>query len=181
MEKLKYDPVTKENRNIAFSIQKTLWPDDPDYYYFVEKSENNKVDNVAFLVRLGKEYIGITGVEVDDDPESIWLGWFGILEPFRRNGYGKQILLDTIEYCRRLNKYEYFRLDTTYWKNRPALYLYDEVMTFKESYTKEDSENIKHNYLIYTYSFHGKKKLWNNRYLGLNTYYEKCKEKTPKF
>lgn len=71
MEKLKYDPVTKENRNIAFSVQKTLWPDDPDYYYFVEKSENNKVDNVAFLVRLGKEYIGITGVEVDDDPESI--------------------------------------------------------------------------------------------------------------
>lgn len=50
MEKLKYDPVTKENRNIAFSVQKALWPDDPDYYYFVEKSENNKVDNVAFLV-----------------------------------------------------------------------------------------------------------------------------------
>lgn len=175
MRTLKYELVTKENMDIAFSIQKALWPSDPDYNYFVDKVKNYKVNNAAFLVKLGKESIGITGVEMNKDPESIWLGWFGILESYRRNGYGKQILLDTIEYCKRLNQYEYFRLDTTYWKNRPALYLYDEVMTFKEKYTKEDTENIKHNYLIYTYSFHGKKKLWNNRYLGLSTYYEQCK------
>ena len=50
--------------------------------------------------------------------------------------------------------------------------LYDSVMTFKEEYTIEDTDDIKYNCWIYTYSLKVKRKLWNNRFLGLSQYYK---------
>lgn len=38
-----------------------------------------------------------------------------VLPEYRRKGYGKKVLLDTIHYCKKLNKYNYFRVDTTYY------------------------------------------------------------------
>ena len=93
----------------------------------------------------------------------------------RQKGFGKKILLDTIEYCKKLNKYEYLRLDTTYWEGRPAILLYDKVMTFKEKYTIEDKETS-NNWWIYTYSLKGKKEFWNNKYLDLSNYYDEIKQ-----
>lgn len=92
----------------------------------------------------------------------------------RRKGYGKKVLLDTIEYCKKLNKYDYFRLDTTYYENRPALILYDQVMQLREDYTIEDAVDYKNHFIIYSYSLGDKLEPWNNRYLGLRDYYDKC-------
>ena len=170
---LKYEIVTTENIDIAFEIQKELWPEEPDYNNFLTKSQNYRDYKVSFIVYKDNLPIGITGVFVEEiDKETIWLDWYGILPKYRNNGYGKQILLDTINYCKSLNKYEYLRLDTTFWEGRPAIYLYDEVMTFKEKYTAEDEEKS-HNWYIYTYSLNGKKEPWGNRYLGLCEYYNK--------
>ena len=58
--------------------------------------------------------------------------------------------------CKNLKKYEYFRLDTTYYENRPALYLYDAVMDLREDYTTEDTDTIKNNFIIYTYGLNKK-------------------------
>ncbi len=85
------------------------------------------------------------------------------------------MLLDTIKYCKDLNKFEAFRLETTYYENRPALFLYDKVMHMKEDYTIEDTDTIKNNTIIYSYSLNGKLKLWNNKYLGLREYYDNLK------
>lgn len=74
-----------------------------------------------------------------------------------------------------MNRYATFRIETTYYENRPALFLYDKVMQLKENYTIEDTETIKSNTIIYSYSLNGKLDLWNNRYLGLIEYYDKCK------
>lgn len=172
---MEYKRITQENFWIAYQIQKVIWPEEPDLQNFIDKSQSIVDDNVSFLVFIDDKVIGITGIYTEDiDDESIWLDWYGVLPEFRGKGYGEKILLDTIEYCRKLKKYNYLRLDTTYLEGRPAINLYDKIMTFKEKYTIEDND-IPNNWLIYTYSFNGDKKLWNNKYLGLSEYYENCK------
>lgn len=48
-------------------------------------------------------------------------------------------------------------------------------MNLKEEYTKEDTPDLKNQFLIYTYVLKGKAEPWNNRYLGLRKYYDNCK------
>lgn len=174
---LKYIPVDLNNLEIAYKIQKEQWPDDPDYNDLYDKAINTKDNNIEFLVYNDDILIGITGVgEEENCNDSIWLDWFTILPQYRRNGFGKKVLLDTIEYCKKLNKYKYFRLDTTYYENRPALFLYDKIMDLREDYTIEDTEECKNDYLIYTKGLNCKPEFWNNRYLGLNEYYDTCND-----
>lgn len=174
-KQIKYQKVNKENFQTAYNIQKQIWEDEPDYENFKNKSQSNADDNISWIVSYNDLPIGITGVFTEDfDKKTIWLDWYGVLPEYRNKGFGKKILLDTIDYCKKLNKYEYLRLDTTYWDGRPAISLYDKVMSFKEKYTIEDKEKS-HNWWIYTYSLKGKKELWNNRYIGLSRYYDKCK------
>ncbi len=85
-------------------------------------------------------------------------GCFTVLPQYRRIGYGKKVLLDTIEYCKIL-KNEVFRVETTYYENKPALFLHDKVMEMKEEYTIEDIDTRKNNTLIYSYSLNGKLEL----------------------
>ncbi len=173
---LKYETINLENLEIAYNIQKDIWPNTPDYEDLYDKATNTKDDNCFFLVYNENELIGITGVDVFREyPETIWLDWFAILPQHRKKGYGKKVLLDTIQYCKNLNRYDVFRVETTYYESRPALFLYDKVMQLKENYTIEDTETIKNNTIIYSYSLNGKLDLWNNRYLGLSEYYDKCK------
>lgn len=173
---LKYEILNLKNLDTAFKIQKETWPNDPDYEDLYDKAVNTKDDNCFFLVYDENNLIGITGVGVNREyPKTIWLDWFTILPEHRRKGYGKKVLLDTIQYCKKLNRYDDFRIDTTYYEGRPALYLYDEVMQMKEKYTIEDTENLKSNTIIYSYSLNGKLELWNNKYLGLNEYYDRLK------
>lgn len=173
---LRYIPVDLNNLDIAYKIQKEQWPDDPDYNDLYDKATNTADDNVEFLVYNGFDLIGITGVDfINEYKDSIWLNWFTILPKYRRNGFGKKVLIDTIEYCKGLNKFKNFRLDTTYYKDRPALFLYDKIMQLKENYTIEDTNEYKNNFLIYTYGLNGKPEPWNNRYLGLKEYYDTCR------
>lgn len=94
------------------------------------------------------------------------------LPEYRRKGYGKKVLLDTIQYCKELKRYDVFRVETTYYESKPAIFLYDKVMQMKENYTIEDTDTIKNHTIIYSYSLNGKLELWNNRYLGLKEYYD---------
>lgn len=175
IEQIKYFKVNKDNFEIAYDIQKQIWKDEPDYENFKNKSQSNDISNISWIILYNNEPIGISGVYTEDfDKETIWLDWYGVLPKYRNKGFGKKILLDTIDYCKKLNKYEYLRLDTTYWEERPAIYLYDSVMTFKEKYTVEDID-FSHNWWIYTYSLNGKQEFWNNRYIGLSEHYDKLK------
>lgn len=166
---MRYEEINFDNIELAFNIQKHIWPKDPDYESFYDKVINKSDDNISWLVYIDDNIIGITGIYTEEiDKDSIWLEWFTILPKYRRKGYGEKVLLDTINYCKNLNRYKYFRLHTTYYKDRPALFLYDKIMDFKEKYTVEDTIDVENNYLIYTYILTGKKKFWANRYLGIN-------------
>lgn len=169
---LTYVQIDKDTLDIAYNIQKEIFPDDPDYDDLYDKAINSLDDNCFFIVYFKNDLIGITGVDVYREyPDTIWLDWFGILPKYRRNGFGEEVLLDTIEYCKKLNKYKSFRVETTYYENRPAVFLYDKVMKIKEEYTIEDTKDKKRHTLIYTYPLIGEVELWNNRYLGLGDYY----------
>lgn len=175
---LKYVKVDKNNIDIAFNIQKEIWPSSPDYENFLRKINLNKQEESSFIVFYDDIPIGITGTYVESiDDETIWLDWYGVLKKYRGKGFGKDILEDTINYCTNLNNYNYLRLDTTFWKGRPAINLYDIIMDLKEEYTVEDTETKKYNTIIYTYNLKKTNytKPWNNKFLGLNEYYENCK------
>lgn len=175
---LTYVPLSLDNFDIAYKIQTETWPKDPDYNDLYDKAVNTKDDNIIFLVYDKNNLIGITGVDVFREyPDTIWLDWFTILEKYRKKGYGTKVLLDTINYCKQLKKYDAFRVEVTYYKKRPAIYLYNKIMQVKEEYTVEDTKSNKTNTLIYSYSLNGKLKLWNNRYLGLREYYDSIKNK----
>ena len=170
---LNYIPINLDNIGLAYKIQKETWPDDPDYDDLYDKATNPLDDNCFFIVYDKSELIGITGVDVFRQyPEDIWLDWFTVLPKYRRKGYGEKILLDTINYCKSLNRYKNFRIEVTYQENRPALFLYDNVMEIKEDYTAEDTEDYKTQTLIYTYHLNGNLELWDNKYLGLREYYK---------
>ncbi len=171
---LTYKIVDLNNLNTAYEIQMNTWPDDKDYNDLYDKAINTKDDNCMFLVYDKDILVGLTGVDVFEEyPDTIWLDWFTVLEKYRRKGYGEKILLDTIKYCKDLTKYSAFRVETTYYENRPALFLYDKVMQIKEDYTIEDTANKKNNTIIYSYGLKGKVQSWNNRFLGLREYYDK--------
>lgn len=173
---LKYIIVNSNNLEIAFKIQKETWPDAVDYDDLQDKAVNTKNDNCIFLVYDKEKLIGITGVDVYRQyPESAWLDWLVILPEYRKRGYGEKVLLDTIQYCKKLNKFDAFRIEVTYYENRPALFLYDKVMQLREEYTIEDTDIIKRNTIIYSYSLNGKLEAWNNKYLGLTEYYNNLK------
>lgn len=169
---LTYIKLNRDTIDIAFNIQKSIWPKDPDYKDLCDKATNSSDNNCFFLVYDKQKLVGITGVDVFKEyPDTIWLDWFAILPQYRKKGYGKRVLLDTINYCKSLRRYKSFRVETTYYKNRPALFLYDKVMHYKERYTIEDTEDNKTQTLIYTYVLSGKLEPWNNKYLGLKEYY----------
>ncbi len=170
---LTYVKIDKDTVDIAFDIQKSIWPKDLDYNDLYDKAINTLDDNCFFLVYDKEKLIGITGVDVFREyPDTIWLDWFAILPQFRKRGYGEKVLLDTINYCRHLGRFKSFRVETTYYENRPALFLYDKVMHYKEYYTIEDTSDNKMKTLIYTYVLNGTLELWNNKYLGLREYYD---------
>ncbi len=178
MEKLKYVKVDLNNIDLAFNIQKNEWPNDQDYENFVETARFGDEKNVNFIVYLKDKPIGITGVYTEDlDPKSMWLNWYCILPEYRGKGYGKQILFDTISYCKSFDDIDYFRIDTSFNIKRASSNLYLKVMDFVEKYTAEDDENyVSGNYIC-------SKKLkenidyvpWNNRNLHLREYYNNTK------
>lgn len=171
-KEIRYIQLTNENLEIAYNIQKEQWDDFPDKQNFINKANNPQKDYISFIAYYNDMPIGITGVYTEPiDKDSIWLDWFCVVPEYRKMGFGEQILVDTIEYAREIGKFLYFRVETNYWKGRPAVVLYDKVMSVKELYTAEN-KNADKPTLIYTYNFTDKCELWNNRYLGLNEYYD---------
>ena len=173
---LTYQVVTPDNLQLALDVQHRIWPKKGvDEDYLRKPLEPEDKGNVSWLIYSGADVVGLTGVFTfdKDEPgydggESIWLDWFAILPEFRGRQFGKQALLDVIEYCRALGKYHFFRVDTTFYPGRPAVGLYDQVMSLRENYTAEDTPEKTQNYLIYTYSLDGTPiKPWENQFLDL--------------
>lgn len=161
--------VQKNNLEIAYQIQKKIFPDSPDALHMKMSVLENVPHFKFWIVYLDNSPIGISGIyTVNSDSESIWLNWFGILPCFRRQGFGKKMLLKTIEKCLELKCFRYFRLHTSQYYNPNALPLYNEVMDIKEIYNNESDENFNNTALVYSLSLDGTPvPLWDNRYMEI--------------
>lgn len=172
-KKIKYVKVNLDNINIAYSIQKNEWPNDMDYETFEHNALKGNDKNINFIAYYQGKPIGITGVyEENIDNSSLWLDWYCLSKEYRGKGLGKQILLDTIEYCKQFEDIEFFRVESNLRIDRESTNLYLKVMDFIEKYTIEDV-NKNQGYYICTKCLKPNAKYvpWNNRYLGLNEHY----------
>ena len=177
---LNYKKIEKNNLIEATKIQRQIFPHNSAYYDYLK--DFNNVENLRehYIVYDENEIIGITGVYMEgacNEVEDIWLGWYGVLPNKRRKGYGKQILMDTLNKANEFsNKYSnllYFRLYTSYTLFPEAQFLYTKVMDEKEKYTNKSDYTYDNSVLIYSKKLKNIEiKSWNNRFLNLKQSYE---------
>lgn len=171
---LKYVPVTNNNLTLASKIQFEIFPNESAIEHFLYTINNEIEYNKYFLVYNDNIIIGITGIysnENIDETNSLWLGWFGVLERYRSKGYGKKILCDTIDMATKLSKkypIKFFRLYTSERDDKLAICLYNKIMDTKEYYNNKEDINYDNTCLIYTKSLNNNEiELWNNKFLNL--------------
>lgn len=84
--------VTADNLAYAVEIQSELFPGESGRANF-EDSLAPGAGYAYFLLREGGACVGIIGLYTyPEDPDSAWLGWFGIREGYRRQGLGARAL-----------------------------------------------------------------------------------------
>lgn len=174
---LKFVDVTMENIILATETEMKFWPDSCAFNSYYRAYQNGKP---YWLIYDNNELIGISGLydyfELGE-PETAWLGWFGVLDKYRSCGYGKKILLETIKRakemgCKKLRLYSSKREDLC----PNAVPFYTKISSlfngFVEDYTLEQPEMQR---IVVSFSLDGSPiSKWNNRNLYLND--DKCDE-----
>ena len=185
---LKYVEIINDNIEFATKVQMRIFPNESAYEHFKFTIERNLEYEKYFLVYDGDIVIGVTGLYSNEDifeTNSLWLGWFGVLEEYRSKGYGKQILTDTIEMSKKLAKkypIKYFRLYTSERDDKIAQPLYEKVMDIKEYYNNPDDINYDGTCLIYTKSLDDEKPTyWNDKFLNLKTIVEEEEKSNERY
>ena len=133
---LQLHPITLDNVFLALDafhrIFTWLTPD-TDPYTGILHGEMPELHARYYLVYDDETPVGITGAyQVPEDPESAFLGWFGVLPEMRRNHYGSKILRLHEEELVRLG-YKYSRLYTEAVNNDATCAFYE-----RNGYTRED-------------------------------------------
>ena len=167
---LHFVPVTKDNIILATEIEMKFWSNSCAYNSYLNAYNKGKP---YWLVYKDDEIVGISGIY--DYPElgeknTAWLGWFGVLEKFRGLGYGKEILLKTLDIAKEQG-YSILRL---YSSKRTdlcpnAVPFYNKISSqfngFVEDYTLEQLEMQR---IVVSFSLNGQQiSKWNNRNLFL--------------
>lgn len=146
---LQFHLVTKENVNIAIQTQEKIFPKESGYWNIQSAvnpqlikelygKESSRKTNSYWICTFQKIPIGITGIySYREYPKDAWCGWFGVLSSYRGQGYGKKILLWTMERAKK-SRFRYFRLYTDPNENKIAIHLYERLSMFKEDYFEED-------------------------------------------
>ena len=170
--------VTKENLDQAVKIQNTIFP-----LYNAEVNYTDavtgKADNEYSLVYDNGTCVGITGLYTyDTDPDSAWLGWFGILEPYRRRGYGRE-LIRLFEETARERGFSHTRIYTDRYENDAAIAFYTSCGYTSEVYDNpDDPACYEYPVLIFSKSLTGAPVTpWNSRSIHLTE--QMVKELTP--
>ena len=177
MKEITFKRITWDNLELACKIQNELFPEEDARENFIEqiKRDPYRKEMDYEIVYVDDEPIGITGIYVYPEyPDDAWLGWFGVLDKYRHQGYGGLVLDKTIEVAKQKG-YKNFRLYTDEYAT-DAHKLYESRGLIKEDYDRPDDQNqyLDWKILIYSGSLTGEKvELWNNKFLGLKEQGEK--------
>lgn len=170
---IRYEQINKDNIRLGAKIQYEIFPFASSYVQYLDyinRSEPVKLP-VYYLIYFNDIAVGTVGLyEMDEYPDTIWISWFGILKEYRKKGFGKKILFDTIEMSKKYNK-KWLRLFTYEIWNREAQPLYNKYMQISEYYknSQDSQEDINEGKCkIYGYSLCGETiDLWNDKYINI--------------
>ena len=166
---LRHVSVTSENIDLATSLQQKMFPPEENARRNYEESIDGTTDYSYFIVYDGDTPVGVSGLyHYDIYPESAWLGWFGILEEYRRKGFGSETVR-MFEELARSRGYRYARLYTDKNDNETAIAFYKSNGYVPEEYNcPEDPICMTVPLLIFSKSLDGGELVpWNNRNLFL--------------
>ena len=173
--KINFIKISQDNLNLACEIQNNIFPKEDARQNFIEQinKDSYRKEMDYNIVYLENTPIGVTGIySYNEYPNDAWLGWFGILEEYRRKGYGGIVLDKTIELARKKG-YINFRLYTDEHA-KSAHKLYESRGLIKEKYDNKDDRDEYFISDIYSVSLTQKSiDLWNNKILGLKEQGEK--------
>lgn len=179
ISKIKFVKVTKNNLDLVCKIQNTLFPEEDGRQNYIESINKDpyRKEMDYYIVYIENIPIGITGIYAYNEyPNDAWLGWFGILEKYRKNGYGGAVL-DKTSNLAKGKGYKNFRLYTDE-NAKSAHKLYESRKMVKELYDNKDDKSQYYNSDTYIYSLSLTDKIidfWNNKLLGLKEQGEKEK------
>ena len=139
---LKYVPINKKNVKLAGLVQYEIFNESHScgYLDYVNEVENKKNSSLPldYLVYYRKDPVGVIGLyEIDGSPDDIWLNWFGVLEKYRKHGFGTQMLLFALETAKKMGK-KNLRLFTYSVWHAKAQGIYKRTMKLEEPYTNKD-------------------------------------------
>ena len=172
-----FKKITNDNLEIACKIQNEIFPEEDARANFIDCINKNpyRKELDFYIAYLDDTPIGVTGVySYHEYPDDAWLGWFGILKEYRKNGYGSIVLNKTIELAKEKG-YKNFRLYTDEYAE-DAHRLYTSHGFISEVYDRDDDKDEYFIADIYIYSkslTNNKVELWNNKFLGLKEQGEK--------
>ena len=169
--KLKYEKINKNNIILATKIEYRIFPNSCAYSKYLDELETNEELPIDFLVYENDNPIGVVGLyDISKYKDTIWLGWFGVLEEYRFKGYGAQIFNDIVEIAKGYNK-KFLRLFTYEVWNYEAQDFYKKHMQIDEYYTNKDDDqfDIKEGKCkIFSYSLCDEPvDYWNNKFIDI--------------
>ena len=169
--------ITNDNLEVACKVQNEIFPEEDARENFIEciNKDPYRKELDYRIVYLNDKPIGVTGIySYHEYPDDAWLGWFGILDEYRKQGYGGLVLDKTIELAKEKG-YKSFRLYTDEYA-KSAHKLYESRGMIKEAYDREDDKDEYFIADIFVYSVSltaDEVEPWNNKFLGLKEQGEK--------
>lgn len=127
--KLSKHVVTRENLNLVRDMFASIFPNEILYRGFdagVDCFEKSTYDTeLEYYIHYdGDSPVGISGLYSEPMAnDSLWLGWFGVLEKYRNRGYGSAILNSFESECKRRGM-TFARLYTAVDNNESAIHFY---------------------------------------------------------
>ena len=179
---MKFELLNDENIEVAFKIQKEIFPLENGSEDLKEAHANvcppQQYLQKYWLAKDNDKYVGICGLYAYNlAPKDAWLGWFGVVEDERRKGFGTQILSNTMQIARDMG-FDTLRLYTDEEENDIAIKLYEKIGMIREIYNNPEDVHFEvGNTLIFSKGLINEKTtFWNNKNLFLNSHEEKNKE-----
>ena len=176
---LDFDELDANNLKSAIKMQNNIFPLENGAEDLKESVENrvpsHQIIQKYWLAKINYKFIGITGIYAYKiAPKDAWLGWFGVIQEERGNGYATQILDWTINKAKQLG-FETIRLYTDEEDNAQAINLYKKQGFVGEIYNNPEDIHFEiSKTLIYSKNLIGEKTtLWANKYLGLGAHDKK--------
>lgn len=176
-KKLNFVQITEDNLLEATKMQMKIFPSNEcAYSHYARAIKLNQDYQNYYMVYDKEKLVGVTGLysfEKFQDTNSIWLGWFGVDEKYRKQGYGSAILQQTMDlaksYMKKYPDLKYFRLYTSSAENEAALPLYRKYMDIEEAYRNENDINYDNTILIFSKSLRDDLTVpqWDNRFMNL--------------